>query len=115
MTVQQRVRKIAPLLFVAASVLACATHPRQSIDFDTTVDFSNAKKLAFFEDTAAGATRSPGLHRDITRRAIERELSASGHSFVSPSQASLLVVYHVVKPLLSGFPPPPGARSDYPL
>ena len=97
------VRTISPLrplrlrlpLLVALSVLACAAHTRQTVDFDTTVDFSAARELAFFEDTEAGAAHSPGLHRDLTRSAIKRELVASGHRFVSPLQASLLVVYHV--------------------
>jgi hypothetical protein len=90
-----RARTIAPLILVALWTLACATHTRQMIGFDPRVDFSDANQLAFFENTEAGASQSSGLHRTVTRRAIERELVASGHSFVTPPDASLLVVYHV--------------------
>jgi hypothetical protein len=166
------VRTIAPALLPALAVLACATHTERTVDFDPAVDFSAVKRLAFFYDTEAGAAFAPGMHSDDTRSAIKRELIASGHSFVPPAQADLLVVYHVgaradphtthmiagetgtegemvisfrdpesqrtlwwgsaqlmidknsqpkreidrlVKALLSEFPPPPGASSDYPL
>ena len=172
------VRTMAPVLRailvapVALMALACATHADRTVDFDPAVDFSALKQLAFFYDTEAGAAFSPGSHRDDTRSAIKRELIASGHSFVRPAQANLLVVHHVgnragahttgmiagetgtegemvisfrdpesqrslwwgsaqlmidknskrkrevdrlVKALLSEFPPPPGAKSDYPL
>jgi hypothetical protein len=90
-----KVSKTALLLLVAVFAVACATRTRQSIDFDTTVDFTSKKTLAFFEDTEGGADDPAGSPRDLTRKAIDRELRASGHRFVRPSGASLLVIYHV--------------------
>ena len=81
---------------VAVTALACKSPtPHESVDFDTTVDFSGPKKLAFLEDSEGGSDAAPGSARALTREAITRELTAAGHRFAAPKQADYLIIYRV--------------------
>ena len=97
---------LALVAVAAATLFACKSPtPNESVDFDTRVDLSGPQDLAFLEDMGGGATAEAGSARALTREAIERDLTAAGHRFVAPRDASYLIVYHVgayAKARLSG-------------
>jgi hypothetical protein len=86
--------RTALFILIAVTALACKSPtPHESVDFDTSVDFSGPQKLAFLEDTKPRVDSTP--ERTLVRDAIERELSAAGHRFVGREQADFLISYRV--------------------
>lgn len=90
-----RARLLGLVALASIGALACQTPPpRMTVDVNEHVDPATIQKIGFWDDRD-GIVAEPGSPRDLTRKAITRELEARNFEVVTPDQADGLVTYFV--------------------